>query len=102
MRLTCGSLGMWRFVAEPPIGSPITQLTTRKERRGMGGRRSNQLNYDPNSCADTADFRLRLRSICASIRHLKPATCNLVIADWAVQDSNLWQPACKAGALPLS
>jgi hypothetical protein len=21
---------------------------------------------------------------------------------WAVQDSNLWQPACKAGALPLS
>ena len=42
---------------------------------GVTGRRSNQLNYDPNA----------------------------IIKDWwAVQDLNLWPPACKADALPLS
>ena len=41
---------------------------------GVTGRRSNQLNYHPNE----------------------------VLEWWAVQGSNLRQPACKAGALPLS
>jgi hypothetical protein len=42
---------------------------------GVTGRRSNQLNYDPDVIND--DW-------------------------WAVQDLNLWPPACKADALPLS
>jgi hypothetical protein len=42
---------------------------------GVTGRRSNQLNYDPD----------------------------VINRDWwAVQDLNLWPPACKADALPLS
>ena len=43
---------------------------------GVTGRRSNQLNYDP----DISKQRYW----------------------WAVQDLNLWPPACKADALPLS
>ena len=62
---------------------------------GVTGRRSNQLNYDPF-------FDLLLRPIthreCHSRVH---ARLRLIVSeDWAVQDSNLWQPACKAGALP--
>ena len=50
---------------------------------GVTGRRSNQLNYNPAK---------RDRHITRSPDHQ--------IRWWAVQDSNLWQPACKAGALP--
>ena len=45
------------------------------------GQRSNQLNYDPSACAPKLVDRAK---------------------EWAVQVSNLRQPACKAGALPLS
>jgi hypothetical protein len=45
---------------------------------GVTGRRSNQLNYDPDSVEQQ------------------------VKTWWAVQDLNLWPPACKADALPLS
>ena len=46
---------------------------------GVTGRRSNQLNYHP-----------------------KKSLGLLSETEWAVQGSNLRQPACKAGALPLS
>ena len=55
---------------------------------GVTGRRSNQLNYHPN-CG------LANRSSRASSARVSEGW-------WAVQDSNLRQPACKAGALPLS
>ena len=45
--LTRGSLGIRRFLAEPPVESPINQLNASKQRTRMTGQRSNQLNYDP-------------------------------------------------------
>ena len=58
---------------------------------GVTGRRSNQLNYHPK----------RARSACALTRFGGTASAG-VGWYWAVQGSNLRQPACKAGALPLS
>jgi hypothetical protein len=61
---------------------------------GVTGRRSNQLNYDPKRLV------IRLR---ASAR--QPSRCARACRAeswWAVRVSNPRQPACKAGALPLS
>ena len=33
---------------------------------------------------------------------LRAASCRVGGKWWEVQDLNLWHPACKAGALPLS
>ena len=64
---------------------------------GVTGRRSNQLNYDP------AKLSSRFR-VWSSENLSKPGTPNskLQLSWWAVQDLNLWPPACKADALPLS
>ncbi len=56
---------------------------------GVTGRRSNQLNYDP-------ELKLSIPRIVADSRQPPRGRW------WAVKDSNLRQPACKAGALPLS
>jgi hypothetical protein len=56
------------------------------------GQRSNQLNYDPALCAGCAEA-------------LSPSglatgeSIPLLNGWWAVRDSNLRPPACKAGAL---
>src|SRR5918999_1587354 len=58
-------------ISKKMAGATRLELATSR----VAGRRSNQLNYDPN----------------------------VINYDWwAVQDLNLWPPACKADALPLS
>ena len=65
---------------------------------GVTGRRSNQLNYDPERTMifQISEGRFQIGvsvqpviSICVPIRNLKSAILNLMIAEWAVQDSNL-------------
>ena len=63
---------------------------------GVTGRRSNQLNYHPN---------LRTMGVVTLswvVQHLQRPPLARGENWWAVQGSNLRQPACKAGALPLS
>ena len=64
------------------------------------GRRSNQLNYDP-ALEAWLPWDGNPRPACLDVC---PRRANHCPHDpwWAVQDSNLRQPACKAGALPLS
>ena len=69
---------------------------------GVTGRRSNQLNYDPARSFGLSTFALRATAdILRVARHPKLTLWTARVSEgWAVQDSNLWQPACKAGALP--
>jgi hypothetical protein len=61
---------------------------------GVTGRRSNQLNYNP-----VVYVAVKGEERPVSFFPFHFAT---VQTKWAVQGSNLRQPACKAGALPLS
>jgi hypothetical protein len=72
---------------------------------GVTGRRSNQLNYDPvfvltMKALDLTQYRTGAPSLRPRLTTSRQVTFRLEW--WAVQGSNLWQPACKASALPLS
>jgi hypothetical protein len=71
---------------------------------GVTGRRSNQLNYHPSG-----ELQVRPPSRCALrwttfawLANRSSLVARVSEGWWAVQGSNLRQPACKAGALPLS
>ena len=68
-------------------GSTRLELAT----SGVTGRRSNQLNYDPEDNADwrmlNADWRLRRLSLRRIV--IQRLTSAFPVTDWAVQDSNL-------------
>ena len=68
---------------------------------GVTGRRSNQLNYDPEIELTGCRLTIRIDRVTRSIA-IDQFHSSTSISDWAVQGSNLRQPACKAGALPLS
>src|SRR5688500_16172669 len=69
---------------------------------GVTGRRSNQLNYDPDVDAGWTCI-LRTISRRTGWRECLPTAARVASEGWwAVRVSNPRQPACKAGALPLS